>query len=96
MDFKDHFIKIIVHRTDTITAMVASCSATPIPVDSLGLAKLTSGLTRVEERLQRVIDDVYARSNLSDGNPILIPKYSIPNHMFWIVIMWHFGRDSLT
>ena len=32
-----------------------ACSDTPIPIDMLGLAKLTSGLTRVEERLQLVI-----------------------------------------
>ncbi len=52
IDLKDHIIKTTVHRTDTVSVMVA-CSDNPIPIDILGLAKLTSGLTRVEERLQR-------------------------------------------
>jgi hypothetical protein len=36
------------------------CSDYPIPIDILGLAKLTDGLTRVEERLQRVMIDAYS------------------------------------
>ena len=51
IDLKDHTIKTTVHRTDTVTVMVA-CSYNPIPIDIMGLAKLTSGLTRVEERLR--------------------------------------------
>ncbi len=30
-----------------------------------------------------------------NNNPSLLSKAQIPKHMFWIVTMWHFGRDSL-
>jgi hypothetical protein len=58
MDLKDHSIKTTVHRTDTVSVMVA-CSDDPIPIHILGLAKLTGGLTREEERLQRVMIDAF-------------------------------------
>jgi hypothetical protein len=69
------------------------------------LAKLLSGLTRVEARLQRLLADHYISSNANaaDNNSnnitsiINLPsKYLIPSHMLWTVTMWHFGQDSLT
>ncbi len=92
IDLKDHIIKTTVHRTDTVSVMLA-CSDNPIPIDIMGLAKLTSGLTRVEERLQRVMIDVYSSKSTSNNSAHI---HNIPNHMSWIVTMWHFGRDSLT
>ena len=89
IDLKDHIIKTTVHRTDTVSVMVA-CSDNSIPLDIFGLAKLTSGLTRVEERLQRLMIDAYSSKVPSNNSA------NIPNHMSWIVTMWHFGRDSLT
>ncbi len=100
IDLKDHVIKTTVHRTDTVSVIVA-CSDNPIPIDIIGLAKLTSGLTRVEERLNRLLIDYYTSLN-SSGNisntkkSLPHVKYLIPSHMSWIVNMWHFGHDSLT
>jgi|tagenome__1003787_1003787.scaffolds.fasta_scaffold20983234_4 hypothetical protein len=94
IDLKDHVIKTTVHNTDTVSVII-SCSKSPIPLDIFGLSKLTSSLTRVEERLQRVIDS-YINFNLKSNRVSKALKYAIPNHKSWIVIMWHFGQDSLT
>ena len=51
IDLKDHIIKTTVHKTDTVSVIIA-CSNILISLDTMGLAKLTSGLTRVEDRLQ--------------------------------------------
>jgi hypothetical protein len=102
MDLKDHTIKTTVHRTDTVSVMVA-CSDNPMPMDILGLSKLTSGLTRVEERLRMLqgFSDVDGSrgSNEPDRrgkSPSPFSKHRIPDHMSWVVTMWHFGQDSLT
>jgi hypothetical protein len=95
MDFKDHLIKTTIHKTDTVEVIVA-CSENQILLDLLGLARLNSSLTRLEERLQRVIDEYHKlnlRSNIASSS--LVAKDPIPDHMSWIVTMWHFGRDSL-
>ncbi len=97
MDLKEFTLKTTVHRTNTISVM-AACSDTPVPLDLEGFAKLTSGITRVEKRLQRVVDE-YIKLNLKNSklsSSSLIAKSPIPNHMSWIVTMWHFGQDSLT
>ncbi len=57
MDHKEFTLKTTVHRTDTVSVM-AAWSETPVPLDLEGFAKLTSGITRVEERLQRVVDEI--------------------------------------
>ncbi len=71
IDLKDHIIKTTIHRTDTVSVTIA-CSHNPIPIDIIGLAKLTSGLARVEDRLQRLLTDYYSSSfsncNDNDGN----------------------------
>ncbi len=110
IDLKDHIIKTTAHKTDTVSVIIA-CSNTPIPLDTLGLANLSSGLTRVEDRLQRLLTDHYtslnavghasaADNNNNNNNSIYLinlpPKYSVPSHMSWTVTMWHFGQDSLT
>ena len=71
-----------------------------------GLVKLTSGLARVEERLQMVMmglggsavsgDDGDAKAMAKGNNPSLLSQAQVPNHMSWTVTMWHFGMDSLT
>ena len=102
IDLKDHVIKTTIHKTDTVSVIIA-CSNTPIPLDTMGLAKLSSALTRVEDRLQRLLIDHYTSLNaglVSECNnrahTINIPsKYSVPSHMLWTVTMWHFGQDSL-
>ena len=97
IDLKDFTLKTTVHRTDTVSVM-AACSESPVPLNLEGFAKLTSGITRVEERLQRVVDE-HIKLNLNSrklSSLSLITKSAIPNQMSWIVTMWHFGRDSLT
>jgi hypothetical protein len=75
------FIGTTVHRTDTISVYVA-CSYKPIVVDIAGVIRLSNALTRVEERLSRYIDEVG------------VGKSSIPEHMTWLLTMWHFGADA--
>lgn len=96
LNFGDHIIKATVHRTGTVSVMV-SCSMTPIPIDIVGLAKLTSSLRHLEDRLQFVVDE-YVRTTLKSRqrSDSLITKGPVPNCMTWITTMWHFGRDSLT
>ncbi len=87
----DITLKTTIHNTDKITVMVA-CSNHPISIDHIGIAKLSSALTRVEERLQAVIDYYYI-TNLDQLTNDDVRK-TIPFHMNWIVVMWHFGYDS--
>jgi hypothetical protein len=60
----------------------------PVVSDIGGLIRLSNALTRVEERLSRLVDD--------SNQLLLSPKFHlIPDHNSWIVTMWHFGSDSL-
>jgi hypothetical protein len=81
-------ITTTVHKTDTVTVIVA-CSNTPVAADTTGLIRLSNALTRVEERLSRVVDEC---GSLIPGGYETIP---IPNNETWIVTLWHFGYDSL-
>ncbi len=96
LNFKDHIIKTTVHRTGTVSVMV-SCSKTQIPIDIVGLAKLTGSLTQLKDSLQSVVDE-YVRITLksSQRSDSLITRGPVPSCMSWIATMWHFGRDSLT
>ena len=76
-----------VHRTDTVTVIVA-CSKTPVATDTHGLIRLSNALTRVEERLSRILDEC---GSLLPGGYESIP---IPPNETWGVTMWHFGYDS--
>jgi hypothetical protein len=81
----DLTIKVTVHHTNTVSVMVA-CSLNPVAVDIKGLVRLSNALTRVEERLLRLVDK---------GPLSLSSKCIIPDHNTWTVTMWHFGTDSL-
>jgi hypothetical protein len=81
-------IRTIVHRTDTVSVIVG-CSNTPVKFDTEGIARLSSGLTRTEERTSRIVDE--HGKNMPSGYEQLI----IPHHMTWKVVMWHFGTDSI-
>jgi hypothetical protein len=81
-------IQTIVHRTDTVHVIVG-CSNTPDSFDTEGIARLSSGLTRVEERTSRIVDE--CGKNMPGGYEQII----IPHHMTWKVVMWHFGTDSI-
>lgn len=74
-------VKIVIHKTDTIS-IILGCSNYPIPLDIKGILYFSTILTRIEERLDRFVH--------------VFDKYmKIPSYLDWIVMMWHFGRDSL-
>jgi hypothetical protein len=81
-------IQTIVHRTDTVHVIVG-CSNTPVRFDTEGIARLSSGLTRTEERTSRIVDEC---GKTMPGGYEQLP---IPDHMMWKVVMWHFGTDSI-
>jgi hypothetical protein len=80
-------ITTTVHKSDTVTVIVA-CSNTPVAADIYGLMRLSNALTRVEERLSRVVDEC---GRTIPGGYESLP---IPNNESWIITMWHFGYDS--
>jgi hypothetical protein len=80
-------ITTTVHHTDTVSVAVA-CSMNPVIVDCKGIIRLSNALTRVEERLLRLVE-VGVGGALS-----LSSKCIIPDHNTWTVTMWHFGADS--
>jgi hypothetical protein len=63
-------IRTTVHSTDTVSVVVG-CSLAPIAVDTSGIIRLSDALTRVEERLSRVIEACYC--NRSGGSSDLAP-----------------------
>jgi hypothetical protein len=81
-------IQNIVHRTDTVHVIVG-CSNTPVRFDAEGIARLSSGLTRAEERTSRIVDEC------GKSMPGGYEQLPIPHHMTWKVVMWHFGTDSI-
>jgi hypothetical protein len=76
-------IKVTVHHTDTVSVVIG-CSCTPVVIDLAGVIRLSNALTLIEERLAKMI---YEYSGASSG-------LDIPNHLTWIVTMWHFGADA--
>src|SRR3954452_14012569 len=97
IDLGDHIVKTTVHNTDTVSVIVA-CTVNPIPIDMFGLVKLSSSLARVEERMQLLVSEYNTASVQNGRQQYLSLKLcsKIPNHMSWIVKMWHFGQDALT
>ena len=77
-------VKIVIHKTDTVSVIVG-CTNSPVAIDVAGIIRLTNALAIVSERLSALVSQ--DRSNSSN-----ISK--IPDHMEWIVIMWHFGADA--
>jgi hypothetical protein len=71
-----------VHSTDTVS-IVIGCSYCPVAVDVNGVIRLSNALATVRERI----------SNLAESGRNML---SIPEHMTWIVTMWHFGADATT
>ncbi len=80
-------IRTTIHRTDTVTVVVA-CSNAPIVTDTTGIIRLSIALTRVEERLSRIVDE--CGKSIASGYESL----PIPEHSTWIATMWHFGHDG--
>ena len=81
-------VKTTVHRTDTVSVVVGG-SYHPIAVDFNGIIRLSNALTSVEERLSNLIQSSMSTGS-QDGGRL------VPDHMGWIVTMWHFGVDGVT
>jgi hypothetical protein len=96
LKFRELEIRLTIHRSDT-ASVVVGCSYAPIAVDCVGIIRLSNALTRVEERLSRLIescnDTVTSDSNISGNSSRM---HLIPEHKDWLVTMWHFGVDSIT
>ena len=103
----DILIRVIVHKTDNISVIVA-CSLRPIPITFDGISKFTEILTRTEERISNMIQNIYEKGYYDESNDSLNPEntitsttataattISIPHYNTWIVTMWHFGADSM-
>jgi hypothetical protein len=84
---KDLNIKVTVHRTNTVSVVVG-CSYAPIAIDINRVIRLSNALTRVEERLSRLLDDCKKVTSNEYGS------MSIPEHSNWNITMWHFGADA--
>jgi hypothetical protein len=80
-------IKVIVHRTNTVSVIVG-CSYAPIATDVGGVIRLSNALTRVEERISRLLDEC---GKVIPGGYESLP---IPEYTRWMVTMWHFGADA--
>lgn len=79
-------LKITVHSTDTVRIDVG-CSYCPVAVDVDGVVRLSTALAVARERLSHIIESCTNYRNSKST--------SVPDHMTWIVTMWHFGRDAL-
>jgi hypothetical protein len=88
-DIRDLSVKTTVHRTDTVSVVVGG-SYHPIAVDFNGIIRLSNALTSVEERLSNLVQE----SSRSTGEQV--DGAVVPDHMGWIVTMWHFGVDGVT
>jgi hypothetical protein len=86
---RDLSAKTTVHRTDTVSVVVGG-SYHPVTVDFNGIIRLSSALTTVEERLSNLIQESNTSTRKQDDGRL------VPDHMGWIVTMWHFGVDGLT
>jgi hypothetical protein len=84
-------IKTTIHRTDTVSVVVGG-SDYPIAVDFNGIIRFSNALTSIEERLSNLIRDVGSMATGKQDDTHLL----VPDHMGWIVTMWHFGVDGLT
>lgn len=79
-------IRVTVHRTDTISVIIA-CTSFPVAVDTEGILRLTNALQIVRESLNKVI--------INSGQELQNSKLVVPCVMSWIVTMWQFGADAL-
>ena len=55
IETNDLMIRVVIHHTDTVSVSVG-CSMKPVVSDIGGLIRLSNALTRVEERLSRLVD----------------------------------------
>ena len=86
----DLFIQVTVHKTDTVSIAV-SCSYKPVIMDISGIISFSNALTRVEERISTMIEQIPKSGQNEPCKQLVIPR-----HNDWKVIMWHFGADTIT
>jgi hypothetical protein len=86
---KDLVLRTTIHRTDTVSVVVGG-SYHPIAVDFNGIIRFSNALTSVEERLSKLIQESYMVTGKQEDGRL------VPDHMGWIVTMWHFGVDGVT
>jgi hypothetical protein len=82
-EINDLVIKVTIHRTDTVSVVIG-CSCAPVVVDLAGVSRLSNALTLIEEKLAKMLDECGGAKSSPD----------LPNHLTWIVTMWHFGADA--
>ena len=83
-------IQVMVQHTDTVNVTVR-CSNNPIVCDFDGIMRLSEALTRIEERLSAVVNDLSNKTFNAEYNPSNI---KIPNKDDWKITLWHLHRDS--
>ena len=90
IETNDLTITVVIHHTDKFSVIVG-CSLRPVILDIGGLIRLSNALTRVEERLSRLLEGSnYQSLSVSSPKSPLIPEQNS-----WTVTMWHCGKDSL-
>ena len=81
-------IQTTIHHTDTVSVVVG-CSFYPVLLEDFhGIIRLSNALTRVEERVSRVLDE--SGEKVAGG----YERIPIPGNESWNITLWHFGRDT--
>jgi hypothetical protein len=80
-----------IHNSDT-GSVIVGCTYSPIAVDIPSIIRFSNALTRVEERLSRLVEECYKGKMIKGEGADALP--SIPEYHTWIVTMWHFGADA--
>jgi hypothetical protein len=80
-------ITVVVHRTDAVSIIIG-CSNSPVAVNVDGVIRLSNAL----EYLKAMLGKIIVHDNETGENTV---NFVIPNHMDWVVTMWHFGADAL-
>ena len=89
----DIFVIVTIHRTNTVTVIIG-CSYHPFPLDIPGIIDLSNMLTRIEEKINRIIHDNLNDIVFTDAS-VRQDIVVIPSYKDWIITMWHFGADSI-
>jgi hypothetical protein len=84
-------ITMTIHNSDT-GSVIVGCTYSPIAVDIPSIIRFSNALTRVEERLSRLVEECYKGKMIKGEGADALP--SILEYHTWIVTMWHFGADA--
>jgi hypothetical protein len=78
-------IRTTIHKTDTVTVIVA-CSCYPVAIDISGIIRLSNALTRIEERLSKLVVCDCLNSSHATTEHYQQKEVIIPTHNNWIVL----------